>query len=213
MIRTPDAKRQAELLMKELRLQGLTLQRGKALDIIAKLQGYKSWNELTAAASKAASDAQPPAVPNSPLCYLVPGMPETAEHELVDCARLAAFLKHDGRDANTALMNYTAPLGGVYRLQLSGQVRYEHVGADGTSVAICSRDGLDAFDVAMRDAPDEGLIVIDKPFFEWVDEAGDPVGEVFDELPTSPAREIQVLLLALHQWTPPHEVEAQCVSS
>ena len=213
MIRTPEAKRQAELLMKELALQGMTLRRGKALDIIAKLQGFKGWNELAAAASKTAAGTLPPTKADAPLCYLVSGMPETAEHEVVDCSRLAAFLKHDGRDTTTTLMNYTAPLGGVYRLQLSGQVRYEYAGADGGTLTISSRDGLDAFDAAMQDAPDEGIVVIDKPFFEWVDEAGDPVGEVFDELPTSPAREIQVLLLSLHQWTPPYEGAAQCVSS
>lgn len=210
MIRTPEAKRQAELLMTELSLQGLTLQRGKALDIIAKLQGYKGWNELAAAAAKAAAVESPLAVPGSPLCYLVPGMPETAGLELVDCSRLAAFLKHEGRDTTTTLLNYTAPLGGVYRLQLSGRVRYEYVAADGSPVAICSRDGLEAFDAAMQNAPDEGTI-IDKPFFEWVDAAGDSVGQVFDELPAEPVREIQVLLQLLHQWTPPDDVIEQGV--
>lgn len=209
MIRTPEAKRQAEILMNELSLQGFALQRGKALEIIAKLQGYKGWNELAAAASPTVAGASPTMAEN-PLSYLVSGMPETDELEFVDCARLAAFLKHDGRDATTALMNYTAPLGGVYRLQLSGRVRYEYVGAEGSTVAICSRDGLEAFDAAMLNAPDE-VTVINKPFFEWVDAAGDPVGQVFDELPTAPAREIQVLLHLLHQWTPPDDAVAQSV--
>ena len=62
----------------------------------------------------------------------------------------------------------------------------------------------------MLKAPEE-FTAIDHPFFEWVDAAGDPVGAVFDELPATPAREIQVLLHQLHQWTPPVEVREQGV--
>lgn len=192
MIRTPEAKRQAEILMSEVARHGLTLQRGNALDIIAKMQGLKGWNELSAADAKTPLDL----TPTPPLAYEVAGLEQLAMLEAVDCQRLSAFLKHDSRDAATTLLNFTAPDGGVYRLQLCGQVRYDYQAGDGEVITVRSSDGLTAFDAAEQEVVGERT-VIDTPFFEWVDAAGDPIGAVFEELPISPEREISVLRLYL----------------
>jgi hypothetical protein len=184
MLRTPEAKRQAEILVAEMGLLGLSLQRGKALEVIAKLQGFKGWNELSAAASK-------PQAVASPLAYAVKDMPVNEALDYIESARLAAALKHASRDATTTLLNFTAPDGSSYRLQLSGQVRYEYTNADGLLVTIRSHDGLATYDAAIAAANGE-VSVLDDPFFEWVSEIGDPVGEPFEDLPTDPERELMV---------------------
>lgn len=192
MIRTPEAKRQAEILMSEVARHGLTLQRGNALDIVAKMQGLKGWNELSAADAKAPLDI----APALPAAYEVAGLEQLAAMEVVDCRRLAAFLKHGSRDATTTLLNFTAPDGGVYRLQLCGQVRFDYLAGNGAVNTVRSSDGLAAYDAAEHAAEGE-CTVLDTPFFEWVDAAGDPIGAVFEELPISPEREISVLKLQL----------------
>jgi hypothetical protein len=58
MIRKPDAKNRAELLMRELATDGLSVKRGRALDIIAKLEGHRDWNTFQAASSKCAAAPQ-----------------------------------------------------------------------------------------------------------------------------------------------------------
>ena len=63
MLRKPEPKSQAKLLAKELANLGLSLKHGQALDLIAKLHGYKGWNEL-AAATAAADTGSPVAVPD-----------------------------------------------------------------------------------------------------------------------------------------------------
>lgn len=50
MIRKPEAKDRAELLMRELSNDGCAIKRGRALDIVAKLEGCRDWNTFCAAA-------------------------------------------------------------------------------------------------------------------------------------------------------------------
>lgn len=57
MNRKPTPKSQAEIIIAELAGLGFTLQRGKALDLVAKLEGYKGWNELLKAQKKAKASA------------------------------------------------------------------------------------------------------------------------------------------------------------
>lgn len=58
MLRKPEPKAQAKLLAKELAQLGLDLKHGQALNLVAKLNGFKGWNEM-AAATPTASSASP----------------------------------------------------------------------------------------------------------------------------------------------------------
>ncbi len=49
MLRTPEPKEQARLLAQLLKAEGLTLAHQKALNIVARLAGYRSWNVMDAA--------------------------------------------------------------------------------------------------------------------------------------------------------------------
>jgi hypothetical protein len=53
MINQANAKAQAKLLSQELRQRGTILNHSEALDLIAKLQGFRSWLEFAVAAQKA----------------------------------------------------------------------------------------------------------------------------------------------------------------
>lgn len=57
MLRTPQPKEQARLLVTLLGQQGLALQHQKALDIVAKLHGHRNWNVM---------QAEPASVPPAP---------------------------------------------------------------------------------------------------------------------------------------------------
>lgn len=49
MTRKPNAKTAATLLTKKMAEMGFSLKRSQALEVIAALEGYKSWNEMSAA--------------------------------------------------------------------------------------------------------------------------------------------------------------------
>lgn len=60
MQRKPQAKSQADILVRELAAAGVALKHQKALELVAKLHGFKGWNEMSKApepASTAGADA------------------------------------------------------------------------------------------------------------------------------------------------------------
>ncbi|MBC8739737.1 hypothetical protein F6X40_23780 [Paraburkholderia sp. UCT31] len=52
MLRIPDAKSQARLLVEELQALGLEIQNQHALDVVAKLQGFRNWNVMQGTPAK-----------------------------------------------------------------------------------------------------------------------------------------------------------------
>lgn len=97
MTRKPDPKAQAEILMADLAKLGFTLNRGKALDLVAKLEGFRGWNELSKArkAADAAARALASATVANTLGYAFE-IPQALvdENGEIDGDRLAGFLKH-----------------------------------------------------------------------------------------------------------------------
>lgn len=59
MIRTPEPRNQAEVLVATLAALGITLGRRQSLDVIAKLSGYKGWNEYAADLKKPVPQPKP----------------------------------------------------------------------------------------------------------------------------------------------------------
>lgn len=98
MIRKPNAKAQAEILMNDLAGMGFTLQRGKALDLVAKLEGYRGWNEFKKAQkdvpAAVAATAEPVAAANvSAYAFDIPQALFDKNKEVSD-TQLAVFLEH-----------------------------------------------------------------------------------------------------------------------
>jgi len=182
MIRTPEAKRQAEILITEMAKHGTTLKRGHALDIVAKQQGYKGWNELVAASSTII--ASPPAQ------YAVPGLTEIARHGQIQDINLAGLLRH-GRDQTTDLLAWTAPDGETYVLRLCGRAQFDYTAPDGSCATVRSSDGLQAYQQALSKVPRDARREIDNPFFEWVTSEGCAVGEVFEEISVNAQEEVE----------------------
>lgn len=196
MIRTPQAKQQAEILIAELNRRGTKLPWSHALEIVARMQGFRGWNTLCAAASAAqkapavAPDKQPPG------SYLVPGIEALAHNGHITDARLAAFLGHCHRDQSTTLLVWTAPDGQEYELRLCGLVWFDYRQPDGTLVSVHSSDGLPAFDrmtAETQQVPQELHTQHNSPFFEWLNANSDPVGDVFETISANPQDEIASL--------------------
>jgi hypothetical protein len=185
MIRKPEAKNQAELILSELAKHGLSLKRGHALDLVAKLEGFRGWNEYLAAEKQAT-------VAEQPLKYLGPDFSELARKGWLTDLLLAAFFSHSAGNAVTTLYEWTSPDGKVYDLRLCGWANYKVTDDKGNVSFITSRNGRtdDYFHVLEIDASFDRVECIDAPFFEWIDEAGDPVGEIFDRIPADPSIEI-----------------------
>jgi hypothetical protein len=164
MIRTPQAKQQAEILTAELNRRGTKLPWSQALEIVARMQGFKCWNALSAAAQATPDPAAPNAVPAVPsVRYQVPGIEAVALNGQIGDARLADFLGHFGRDQSTTLLVWKAPDGQQYELRLCGQ--------------------------GPQDNPERD----NSPYFEWLNDASDPVGGVFDSISANPQDEIDAL--------------------
>ena len=110
MIRKPNAKAQAEILMNDLAGMGFNLQRGKALDLVAKLEGYRGWNEFSKAQKDAEAAAPAPAetADEKALKYAfdIPQALFDKNNEVSD-DHLAVFLEHQKDQVSVLLQGVT----------------------------------------------------------------------------------------------------------
>lgn len=197
MIRKPEAKRQAELIISELAGRGLALQRGHALELVAKLQGFQGWNEYIAAPEHNVKDSpkehKPEAQPSVPAAYFVGDLSELASRGAnplwVSAIMLADHLSHATRDTCTILYEGTSANGGVHELRLCGFAEYE-----------LTRTGAEAIRTSCKALTVEHLKFlgwtvecINEPYFEWINELGDPILSAFTILHTDVEHEISLL--------------------
>lgn len=191
MIRKPEAKNQAELLVKELATQGITVARGIALNIVAKQQGFRGWNEFCAAEKAPAKAAS-----GKSLCYQIGDISHLSPSSEVSDYHLAAYLQHGTRDQTSTLLTWVSEGGDEYELRLCGQTRIEvRSGSDVREIR--SADGVaSTFNAALSvlaQGQPLSLECLDSPFFEWLDEIGDPVGDVMSTISVRPEDEIAAL--------------------
>lgn len=177
MIRKPDAKNRAELLMRELATDGMSIKRGRALDIVAKLEGHRDWNTLQAASLKRTEVAQ---LRDD---YEVGSLGTLSHFGRVLDVTLSAHLQHSGPDDHTRLYTWTAPDGEKFELRLCGSTRFEDVDPQtGEARIYSSADGLSAEFLEaygrFKVRPDHEYL--DNPYYEWINEAGDPVADVLE---------------------------------
>lgn len=179
MIRKPEAKNRAELLMRELTSDGFTLKRGRALDIVAKLEGCRDWNTFCAA------DTSQPAVASGYPEYAVGNLVQVSRFGRVDDVCLAAFLQHSSPDDHTTLYILETPEGNKYELRLCGSVMFGVTDPKTQMLTYySSANGLteqyiEALALLRRQAHPEFLR---NPYFEWINEDGDPVVDVSDTI-------------------------------
>ena len=176
MIRKPDAKNRAELLLSELSNDGFTLKRGRALDIVAKLEGCRDWNTFCAAApeNQQAAGTGPE--------YAVGSLVKAAQFGRVDSVCLAALLQHSGHEDSTVLYRWESPEGKKFELRLSGTALFGLTEPEtGHHVYHSSANGLtqefiQAWERSRQQANPEFLR---RPCLQWFNEEGRLVADLF----------------------------------
>jgi len=176
MIRKPDAKNRAELLLSELSNDGFTLKRGRALDIVAKLEGCRDWNTFCAAApeNQQAAGTGPE--------YAVGSLVKAAQFGRVDSVCLAALLQHSGHEDSTVLYRWESPEGKKFELRLSGTALFGLTEPEtGHLVYHSSANGLtpefvQAWERSRQQANPEFLR---RPCLQWFNEEGRLVVDLF----------------------------------
>lgn len=88
MLRTPEPKERAKLLVKLLKDAGLELGHQKSLAIVAQLEGYRNWNAMEAAQSKASQATVASKVE--------PAMPEGIEHLMAAAEKVVSWADNEG---------------------------------------------------------------------------------------------------------------------
>lgn len=63
MQRKPQAKSQADILVREMKAAGTPIKRQQALDMVARMSGFRDWNAMAAAPQEANTSAAPVPVP------------------------------------------------------------------------------------------------------------------------------------------------------
>lgn len=130
----------------------------------------------------------------SALAYSVGFIGALAVDGQVSDFTLAGHLQHGTRDAATTLLTWRSPEGETFELRLCGQVRVR-LTADSDEVR--SVDGNTRAYKAASGALSTAYEVIESPFFEWLDEKGDPVGDVFDSISANAEDEVAELVSML----------------
>lgn len=106
--------------------------------------------------------------------------------------RLAAKMGHTKRHGYTPLLDVTVG-NQNYHLCLQGYIEGQDLrtgeGFDSASISDALLDELDQ----PYDARDEVFDMQHGPWFEWINEDGSPVGDVFDEISLNPADEVEKL--------------------
>lgn len=207
MIRKPAPKAQAEIIIADLARQGFDMKRGHALDLVAKLHGYRGWNEFQAATKKAKEAVDVAVAPAPAVAPEISYSPVIAGYFNekvfiregsvdIDDRYLVAYLGHHRRDSSTELLSTTLK-GETYSLRICGRVRFSvRDSLTGVAKDFRSDDGLtDEYVHALTVARDSEEVqgFDEHPFFEWINGAGDPVGGAFDRISPDPQVEIDKL--------------------
>lgn len=188
MIRKPDAKNRAELLMRELAKDGMAVKRGRALDIVAKLEGHRDWNTLHAASSTCA------AAPQEHVDYEVGSLGTLSQFGRILDVTLSAHLQHTSPDDHTRLYTWMAPTGERFELRICGSTRFEDVDPrTGEARVYSSAEGLTSefIEAYERFQQRQNREYLDNPYYEWINEDGDPVGNVLETIWVNVKDEVQ----------------------
>lgn len=126
--------------------------------------------------------------------YLVPVRAAAHRNGLsVSDVRLAVLLKHDYADASSELLRYTNPkTKATYRLLLQGTV--EGRDPHGEKVDVHSLTPARLRDLERNE---ESYAFTSNPWFEWVDDRGNSVGEPFTDIRIDADEEVTNLLECL----------------
>lgn len=190
MIRIPEAKKQAEIIIEKMAGLGCKVKRGQALDLVANLQGFQGWNELSAA-SKILS--APPAWKDSTFGYKCENFSCITHNGMVEDNILAIFLGHSSDDAYTTLLTWTSKDGVEFDLRICGfvKIRIDFPNGDVQYVTSLSGNFPEA-EKWLNNPPAGTLVELESnAYFEWIDEGGDPIGNSFDTISIDTAKEVK----------------------
>lgn len=222
MIRTPEPRTQAEILTETLAAKGITLGRRESLEVIAKISGYKGWNEYAAELKKV--KAAPEVKKDRPMPEVVPTeMPRDSSFFRSDewvsaynftlaaigaepghgisAMRLANHFKHSTDQSHTVLAQAVVGTK-VYDLVCRGKIEVLQMMPESEVTAqppkrYDSGIGISEEDLLLLE--DEEALAkmypVSQPECVWISETGMPVREGTNLISTDPVMELRILLL------------------
>jgi len=175
--------------------------REEALDFLAKLGGFKGWNEYLAdnrpAHHKRIVISTDMAWYLNKTLYSCKAIPFTAlaENCLISDLQLAAYFRHSSENSCTELHRWTSANGDVYRLHLVGSFKFLLPFKDGTASYVSSGDGftpgyMRAIAAYIKEPGSPLNECIHAPYFEWVNEYGEPIEKAFHQIPLDASQEM-----------------------
>ena len=130
--------------------------------------------------------------PEAPPAYLI-DLSEHARQAVGEISgiRLAAGLGHTKSHSMTELLVAEVD-GKKYALQISGYINgYDHANERDVDHSTLSEEQISELEKPLSEVNGERSVELESgPWFEWVDEQGSPVGDVFDVISLNPEHEV-----------------------